>query len=976
VSTAPVDAWRADWERAQGNTWPFRQISAWLLRRRLRKQLALPVLPDPERDLPVLAELQSLEKRMAAATRDLPAGSPWNGLETDDAGIEPVIAAAKAVREATAQLATDLAELPELRTVVHRLFIDGRELLQDGLPGATAAERVRKAADRFETALADYLREAGGDAPGITDIADIAELRSQAQAILDLQPRINAWCRWQKARQEAEAAGLNVLVEGLEGGSLEATDAEDTFRTAYCDWLAPRLIDSREPLRTFAAVDHEEKIRLFREVDQNLAALSTGFIRARLSGDIPDPDAPHRDSGYGVLQRELNKKMRHLPVRQLIDKMGNALTALTPCLLMSPLSASQYLVAGNQLFDLVVFDEASQITVWDAIGAIARGRNVIVVGDPKQMPPTSFFDRSAANDDDEESLLTDDLESILDEALAASVKLHRLTGHYRSRHESLIAFSNHRYYGGDLVTYPAADTRETAVSFRRVAGLYQRGSGRTNPDEAKAIVAEIVQRLTDPERAKLSIGVVTMNADQQRLIDDLLDQERRANPELEKYFGDDALEPVFVKNLETVQGDQRDVILLSVGYGPDAPGARTMSMNFGPLNKKGGERRLNVAITRAASEVVLFASFDPSMIDLTRTSANAVRDLKHYMEFAQRGPAALGEAVLSVGGLDQYESEFEETVAEGLRRRGWNLHTQIGVSKFRVDLGVVHPDAPGRYLAGIECDGATYHRSPSARDRDRVRQAVLENLGWKLVRIWSTDFFIDPARTLDKVDTQLRGILAATTAEPEEGATQAKVPSPEPAARESRVAGLAVHEPETSWAKADFASAEDAEAPHPAAAGGMEEDLDPDMFYDDDYLPVIRGYACRLIDEAGPITFDDLSARIARAHRFQRTGRQIRARILEAVVGTRAQTGDSESSVYWPSGVEPQKVIPYRGRKVGGVDRGWADVPHAEKLGLAQEIEATRTGDDAITAMANRIGIGRLSRQLREELAELLREIS
>ncbi|HYD47238.1 MAG TPA: DUF4011 domain-containing protein [Terriglobales bacterium] len=764
IDAAHIDAWQRDWARIQAKAWPMRSISVWLFRRRLQKQLVLPTRPDPTRDLPLLQQLGALHGRIEQVVRALPPGGPWQGLDTDVAATEPVVAAARRLREATARAAADIDELRDVRAALHRLCGDGWELLQEGAPGA-AAQDLCKAAQAFEELFTRYLHEACAEPD---QIRNLDALRTQAQAICDLQPRINTWCRWQQARQDAERTRLGVLVAALEDGSLAPPDTEAAFRTAYCDWIAPRLIDAREPLRRFAAVEHEEKIRLFREVDQRVAELSAAYIRARLSGDIPDPDQKQRHPGYGILARELQKKMRHLPVRQLIDKMGDALAALTPCLLMSPLSVSQYLATGTQLFDLVVFDEASQITVWDAIGAIARGRNVVVVGDPKQMPPTVFFERSASGEDDgEESLVSDDLESILDEALAASVKLHRLTGHYRSRHESLIAFSNYRYYGGELVTFPAAETRQTAVTLRRVAGIYQRGRGRTNPEEAKAIVAEIVRRLSDPEKRDRSIGVVTMNADQQRLIDDLLDQERRANPELERFFGEEALEPVFVKNLETVQGDQRDVILLSVGYGPDAPGARTMSMNFGPLNKKGGERRLNVAITRATSEVVVFASFDPAMIDLTRTSANAVRDLKHYMEFAERGPAALGEAVLSVAGADKYDSDFEEAVATGLRRRGWNLRTQIGVSKFRVDLGVVHPELPGRYLAGIECDGATYHRSPCARDRDRVRHAVLENLGWNLIRIWSTDFFLDPERTLDKVDARLRQLCGSTAAKPE-----------------------------------------------------------------------------------------------------------------------------------------------------------------------------------------------------------------
>ena len=301
---------------------------------------------------------------------------------------------------------------------------------------------------------------------------------------------------------------------------------------------------------------------------------------------------------------------------------------------------------------------------------------------------------------------------------------------------------------------------------RKVSSGYQRGAGRTNPKEAQAVVEEIVKRLGDSRLSKFSIGVVTLNSEQQRLISDLLDQERRKNPDLERFFSDDSPEPLIVKNLETVQGDQRDVIMLSIGYGPDTPDAKTMPMSFGPLNRKGGERRLNVAITRATSEVIVFSSFDPSMIDLTRTSAQAVRDLKRYLEFAQRGPSALGEAILSIGGDDQYDSEFEQSVAEALRRKGWRVQTQVGVSKFRIDLGIIDPNQPGRYLAGIECDGAAYHSSPSARDRDRVRHSVLENLGWKLIRIWSTSYFIDPQRTIEQVHGELERLLEASTSGP------------------------------------------------------------------------------------------------------------------------------------------------------------------------------------------------------------------
>ena len=270
---------------------------------------------------------------------------------------------------------------------------------------------------------------------------------------------------------------------------------------------------------------------------------------------------------------------------------------------------------------------------------------------------------------------------------------------------------------------------------------------------------EAVARLTSPAHGTKTLGIIVLNAEQQQLVEDLLDRARQQNPDLERFFGDATLEPVFVKNLETVQGDERDIILLGVGYGPTEPGAPAMSMNFGPLNRDGGWRRLNVALTRARAEMVLFTSFDASIVDLNRTSARAVRDLKHFIEFAERGPRALAEAVQgSVGGFD---SPFEAAVAEALTRKGWQVVTQIGVSRFRIDLGIVHPDRPGDYLVGVECDGAAYHSAATARDRDKVRQAILETLGWKLLRVWSTDWWVDKADATEKLHTAISALLEA-----------------------------------------------------------------------------------------------------------------------------------------------------------------------------------------------------------------------
>ncbi|MNE39367.1 hypothetical protein D3C80_1333160 [compost metagenome] len=254
--------------------------------------------------------------------------------------------------------------------------------------------------------------------------------------------------------------------------------------------------------------------------------------------------------------------------------------------------------------------------------------------------------------------------------------------------------------------------------------------------------------------------MVTFNQKQQTLILDLLDAARRRNPALDRHFDEALIEPVFVKNLESVQGDERDVILFSTTFGPDSVG--TVSMNFGPLNKNGGERRLNVAITRARAELKVFSSLRPEQIDLARTAAEGVKDLRHFLEFAERGARALDEAVH--GSVGSFDSPFEEAVARALAEKGWTLHPQVGVSRFRIDLGVVDPDVPGRYLAGIECDGATYHRSATARDRDKIRESVLRGLGWEILRLWSTDYWLDPAGTLDKLDQQLRRLLERSRA--------------------------------------------------------------------------------------------------------------------------------------------------------------------------------------------------------------------
>lgn len=1005
VNSSAVGAVTQAWQQANSRIWPLSFFAARAVTMDAMRRFSSAERPVLSSDLPTLGKIAALRDEMDRLTEGLPAAALWRGLNTDVPQVEALVRLGESARTATAHLAQEPAALPVLRQQVRTLLVDGRDLLQPGMPVAVAAEALVNAAQQLSSAMTGFVSVANVPA----DAQDLLPaLRALATAVLERAPRLNAWCRWQEKRELAVNAGLTVLATSLEAGLIRSAQTTAAFEVSYARWLAPLTIDDRPELRRFSAVEHQHLLTTFRALDEALATLAAKTIRAKASTVIPRKGDSDAIPGFGVLRREVQRRIGHAPVRKIVSDMGEALTRLTPCLLMSPHSVAQFLSAGTDNFDLVVFDEASQIAVWDAIGAIARGRNVIVVGDPKQMPPTNFFGRTADPDDASEEDVSmgavGDLESILDEGLATGMHHHRLTGHYRSQHESLIAFSNHHYYGGELVTYPAAVTRTSAVSFKRCQGAYQKGRGRTNPEEAKAVVADIVERLRDPARRHQTIGVVTMNAEQQRLIRNLLDDARRHTPELESGFRDSAGEEVeMVYNLETVQGHERDVIMISVGYGPTVAGDRTMSMNFGPLNRAGGERRLNVAVTRAIREVVVFASFDPEMIDLTRTSAKAVHDLKAYLDFANRGPVALARQASFAGGIDEFDSVFEEHVAIRLRAKGWDIQTQVGVSKFRIDLGIVHPDLPGRFLAGVECDGATFHSSPTARDRDRVRHDVLTSMGWQIVRLWSTDFFLDADTAIASIHDTLTELLAKDREQlalQEKNRSDAGVYSTSAEEIDDRSPDLVDDTDEDvdvvrdevgteatvveSIAVDEVGVAQDVVEPPANTATPRETTRPPAVleapltqyaseFYDDAYVERL-GLACMaMIDRAGPITFVHLAERMAQAHGLEVTGSEVKKQVW-AAVGKRRSTNSAPNGAvtFWPANSTPISHVPYRGDVIDGESRPWQSTPYAEKLGLALEIVTTSPLAKRAAAMAQRVGAQRLRARAQSELEELL----
>lgn len=991
VRLIEVEKLKNDWDEASGKFWFFAGLSKKKVAKSLAAAAGAPDLPDVEADLPHLEAMKALIAKIDALDPDCRQVPGWAALNTDTTRLTVATELANGLRSSLVQLAASPEQLVRLKHEVQRLVVDGNELLgPDGLVAAavgnleTTYGELGEAAERFAKAAGSRI-----------DLnKQVSDLSATAQAVVDNESALNAWCSWQRVRQEALGCGLEPLVEAIEQGTLPEGSVADAFDVGYARWFAAKAIDAEPLLRNFVPAEHESDVHAYRQAVAEVAKLTARYVRAKLSGDLPDKNAVTRSSGFGILKHELQKSRRHKPVRQLAQEMGESFTALSPCMLMSPLSIAQYLPTDYALFDLVIFDEASQIAPWDAVGSIARGRQVIVAGDPRQMPPTSFFDRgiSAGEDDTDE-----DLESILDECIGAGVRQHSLTWHYRSRHESLITFSNYQYYGGSLITFPAADTRPSAVSWRKIDGVYSRGTGRHNQVEAKAIVQEVIKRLTDPRfiASKQSIGIITLNAEQQRLVDDLLDEARREHPSIEPFFKDGLAEPVVVKNLETMQGDERDLIILDIGFGPTEPGAQVMSMNFGPLNRDGGWRRLNVAITRARREMLIFTSFDPSMIDPSRTQARAVHDLRHFIEFAREGPKAIATAVH--GSQGGYDSPFEQYVAEGLRAKGWETHPQVGVSRFRIDLGVVHPDCPGDYLVGVECDGATYHSAATARDRDKVRSEILRGLGWRLVRVWSTEWWVDRKGALERLHQAIKAILeesrsgaaALARGEAEETAAAAQAMADEGAAIVGRDAGPPADRSDEDVALQATGEEVDLEtrltrrvagAPTDAARTPvrrcyqkaeltyLKSSLRPDFFQDTSYDITLKDLIQRILEQEAPMLDSLLVDRVARVHGFKRSGRLIRERVLELAARHYHFQPDPVSDhvdFVWRSEDDPERWNCYR------VPASDEDVRYIEEIALPELAAAARTvrGGDVPVEVARLFRLKRLSSGARSRIA-------
>ncbi len=566
-------------------------------------------------------------------------------------------------------------------------------------------------------------------------------------ALRERSDDLRDWILWNGLCAECVDRGLGAVVSAYSNG-LDHEAVLPAYRKALLRSLIENAVDADPVLNRFSGAVFDEKVRQLRAVIGEMSELCRSEAYNVLAAKVPGfAREVSQNSELGILQRAIRSGGRNLSIRRLFEQIPNLLPRLVPCLLMSPISAAQYLDPHREMFDCVIFDEASQLTTSKAVGALARGRSAVVVGDPRQLPPTSFF-MTESEDEDEDPQLAD-LTSILDDCLALGMPETHLLWHYRSRHESLIAFSNNQFYENKLYTFPSVNDRVSKVSFVSVAGQFDRGRTRTNRAEAEAVVAEVIRRARDPKRRGESIGIVTLNVGQQNLIDDLFEEARGRDADLERWY-QQSPEPLFIKNLENVQGDERDVILFSVGFGADGEGR--VSMNFGPINRDGGWRRLNVAVSRSRTEMVVFSSLLPEQIDLSRTSSEGVAALKAFLRYARTGylperitpsQAAVNSRTLPCGVADKIRDRLQDA--------GYSTQTRVGHSKFRVDVGVIDPDRPEEYLLGILLDGENYRDARTVRDREIAQEDVLRGLGWNIARVRAMDWWNDEKRELNRL---------------------------------------------------------------------------------------------------------------------------------------------------------------------------------------------------------------------------------
>lgn len=597
----------------------------------------------------------------------------------------------------------------------------------------------------------DWFKELFEDSNTITNLSNQA-LQDKVTICKKSIDILEKYLDYKNAKNKCIDIGLKDFIEKIEKEDLDINNMEiiDIFKKRFYRLWLDYVEKGSEELISFRRENFETLIEDFKKLDIGQYKINQLRILKKIVESFPNFNRfSNGNDEISILKRELNKSKKTMSLRKLFNNIPNLILTLKPCLMMSPLSVSIFLDSDKYLFDTVIFDEASQVKTEDAIGAIIRGKQVIIVGDNKQLPPTNFFTSSISEAEEFEEDYDDvgAYESILDEANLLPEKT--LLWHYRSKYESLIAFSNAKFYNNKLITFPSnsENVRDNGVEFFYVEnGRYDRGGRKGNILEAKKVADLVFEHFrNNPER---SLGVIAFGEIQQYAIENEINKKRIEDPSLEQFFLEDNEEPFFIKNLENVQGDERDTIIFSIGYAKD--NQDKLNMNFGPLSKLGGERRLNVAISRAKYNIKLVSSILPTDIEEDRVSTEGPKLLKKYIQFAKEGISVLKNEI-QINDFNYFDSPFEESVYNILIQNGYDVVTQVGCSGYRIDMAIKNPNNKDTFCIGIECDGATYHSSRTARERDRLRQTVLEDMGWKIYRIWSTDWIKNKEKESQKL---------------------------------------------------------------------------------------------------------------------------------------------------------------------------------------------------------------------------------
>jgi len=936
--------------------------------------------------LDALARRQAAQKKFGDAQQSDAIGRQafgtfWNGEKSDWGAL-------RGIEKWEADCRTKGISAP-LRAVMQGLETTPK---QRELAAALSPDRSKLVADVEELFRELQLDVAAGFNATKVEAAVVVDLRDRIAAWPGALESLTKWIAYRHARTALDQQGLGTIPALLAAGTVAPAAAIDVFMLAYYESLIRAAFASRQSLAQFDGKTYSQVRELFQAADRRRIDMARLEVAAAHFRGIPTGTA---DLGeIGVVQHEIKKRKNHKPIRRLIKEAGRAIQAIKPVFMMSPMSVAQFLDPTSTHFDLLVFDEASQVRPEDAIGAIARATQVVVVGDDKQLPPTRFFDVMEGSDIEPEDGVDDfnvgDLDSVL--ALCKSQRMteRMLRWHYRSRHQSLIAVSNHEFYDDKLFIFPSPlRLSGEGLKFHLVKeGRFDRGASATNRIEARVVAEAVMAHARN--RPHVSLGVGAFSVSQRDAILDELELLRRESKDTEEFFATGGPEPFFVKNLENIQGDERDTIFISVGYARDKSG--NLAMNFGPLSNKGGERRLNVLISRARATCEVFSSITADDIDLGRATAVGAKAFKTFLHYAQTGRLDVG-----VSATVRFETEFERQVAAALRGAGYHVESQVGVAGFFVDLAVVDPEVPSGYVLGIECDGRQYDAARSSRDRDRLRQQVLEDRGWKIHRVWSLDWFHRPNEQLAKLTTAIDAAKAAALI-----AAKAKAEQDAKATAEAAKSRTAAAAKAQAAVVSDLATAKEKTPPTPAAASSAMssptiarvarqelEDLstpyEEAMFKISGKTPIpemplrtLAEHVVRVVRVEGPVHEEEIERRLVSLSGASRTG----ARIAQAVSEALAEAVKLKAIV----GVDgfyraaEQTSVPIRNREEvtsSGLKKPEL-LPPAEIEAAMKQLIAAHLGvseEECLVAVARTLGFKTTTAALKETIARSLERL-